>query len=111
MILDYELMAGGVQGLSEHAAGAASFGALVLYIFLRELGIPYYRRRHNNPGNNSLAKRVLGCEAGIGEVKEACVRADERWKSQEKFNDRMEDHVKGIYRRIDTIAADVAKLG
>lgn len=107
MILDHEWIAAAV----EHSPGWLSSIGLVFYILVREFGIPYYRRRHNNPGNHSLAKRVLGCEAGIGEVREACVRADERWKSQEKINDRMEDDVKGIYRRIDTIAADVAKLG
>ena len=102
MILDHEWLAA-LAGLTDHSPGiVSSVIGIVLYAALRD-GIPYYRRKRNgnpgNPGNHSIAKRVLACEAAITEVRDACTRTDERWKAQEKFNDRLEEHVKNFYKR------------
>lgn len=93
MIAEHELL----KGLAGHSPGIASFVGLVLYILLRELALPYYRRKHNNPGNHSLAERVLDCEA-------ACTRSETRWEAQGNFNKRMEKHVEKIYERIEKVA-------
>ena len=112
MILDHEWMAAAAD-LVEHGPGIVSgVIGVVLYALIRD-GLPRYKRwRENsanpgnpgNPGNHSIAKRVLACEAGIGEVREACARADERWKAQADHNKRMEKHIEKIYERIDKVA-------
>jgi len=108
MILDHEWIAA-AAGLVEHSPGIlSSIGSIVVYALLRD-GLPAfnaYRRRRNgnpghNPGNGTISQRLLGCEKAINKVKEACARTDERWKAQEKFNDRMEEHVKNFYKRFE----------
>ncbi|KKN66897.1 hypothetical protein LCGC14_0466720 [marine sediment metagenome] len=104
MILDHEWMAA-AAGLVEHSPGiVSSVIGIVLYALLRD-GIPYYKRKRNgnpgNPGNLLLAERLLACEEGIREVKEACARADERWNAQRDFNKRVDKHFERIHDRLD----------
>jgi len=106
MILDHEWMAAAIaagNALTEHGTGNLSLGGLILWILIREV-LPALRRKRNNPGNSSLSERVLALEGGIGEVKEACARADERWIAQAEHNKRMEKQVEKIYERIDKVA-------
>lgn len=107
MIADHQWLAA-ASNLVEHSPGiVSSVIGIVIYALLRD-GLPAfmaYRRRRNgnpgNPGNSNSAERLLACEAAIGEVRDACTRTDERWKAQEKFNDRMEEHVKNFYKRFE----------
>ena len=100
MIADHQWLAA-ASNLVEHSPGiVSSVIGIVIYALLRD-GLPAfiaYRRRHNgnpgNPGNSNSAERLLACE-------EAITRTDERWKAQEKFNDRMEEHVKNFYKRFE----------
>ncbi|MEE8608680.1 MAG: hypothetical protein V3S55_13825 [Nitrospiraceae bacterium] len=106
MILDHELLtlaADALGALTEHGTGNLSLSGLVIYVLLRE-GVPFYKRKRNhNPGNSNVADRLLTCEKALGKVKEFTDRADERWKAQAKFNDRMEEHVKVIHARLDKL--------
>ena len=97
----------------DHTPGMiTSIVALVIYALIRD-GFPRYKRWRvernggnpgHNPGNSDLVQRVTACEADIGEVKDFCSRADERWKSQAEHNKRMEKHVEKIYERIEKVA-------
>lgn len=110
MILDHDyvkMVLDGFSGLLDHGTGNLSLTGLVIYLFFRE-GIPFYKRQRNkrngNPGDDGMAERLLACEKSLGKVKDFTSRADERWKSQAKFNDRMEEHVKVLHAKIDKLA-------
>jgi len=111
MILDHKLVTAAIQGmkeLTEHSPGMiTSVVVLVLYALIRD-GLPWYRRRRNhnpnNPGNSSLAQRILACETSINEVKESCTRTETLWEGQKEHNKRMEKHVEKMHARIDNLA-------
>jgi len=108
MTLDHELLtfaADALGTLTDHGTGNLSLTGLVAWILFREV-LPWYRRKrdHNhNPGNSNVADRLLTCEEALSKVKDFASRADERWKAQAKFNDRMEEHVKVIHARLDKL--------
>lgn len=106
MTMDHELLvfaADALGALTEHGTGNLSLSGLVIYVLLRE-GLPFYKRKRNhNPGDSNMAGRLLACEKAIDKIEDFTSRADERWKSQGKFNDRMEEHVKVIHARLDKL--------